>query len=74
MFPGEWMWNVAPAYIFLIVNTPCGLVDGVNLELDHGRLVSFNDCAGLSGWSGTVVPMTYCRELDGTRAVMLGIK
>lgn len=58
----EEIWNVSPQIIILLGAAACTLggtgAGRIDLELEHGRPRMVADCAGLGGWSGTVVP-TY---------------
>src|ERR1041385_7454520 len=58
----EEIWTVNPTTIILCGATACSLLTGsdkVELEFDHGFPRQVNNCAGLWGWSGTVVPMYH---------------
>lgn len=55
----EEVWAVGPEIIILLGGVACGLVSGVDLDMDHGRPREVVDVPGLGRWSGTVVPMYH---------------
>lgn len=55
----EEIWSVNPEMIVLCGSVACSLVPDITLEYDHGFPRRVEDCPGLFGWSGTVVPMYH---------------
>jgi len=55
----EEIWAVWPEIIILCGAVACSLAGDVDLELEHGFPRRVENCEGLGGWSGWVVPMYH---------------
>lgn len=51
------IWTVMPEIIILLGAQACALAIDSKLEYEHGFPRQINECPGLYGWSGIVVPM-----------------
>lgn len=51
------IWAVMPEIIILLGAQACALAIDSKLEYEHGFPRQINECEGLYGWSGIVVPM-----------------